>query len=134
MKEDNIEKIFVIGDLHFGIKTNSLEWQDSQNQFIQDFIEGLDQEEDVFESVKEFGLDQDQGDWEERVADVEMAVLKGEIDMPLWMKAVMNETNWSGFNHSTEIRLLAKDPKYTKLGDKILKLLTSLEQEACQDG
>lgn len=38
MKLDNIRKIFLIGDLHLGIKNNSVEWLQIQRDFLLDFF------------------------------------------------------------------------------------------------
>lgn len=60
MKLENIRKIFVLGDLHLGIRNNSLEWSDIQSDFlINSFLqkvddEGFDPEKDILVQV---------GDW-----------------------------------------------------------------------
>jgi len=38
MKLDNINKIFLLGDLHLGIRNNSIEWANSQTQFLIDYF------------------------------------------------------------------------------------------------
>ena len=56
----NIRKIFVLGDLHLGIRNNSLEWSDIQINFLIDYFikriedEGFDPETDILVQV---------GDW-----------------------------------------------------------------------
>jgi len=52
MKLDNIRKIFLVGDLHLGIKNNSIEWLQIQKDFLLDFLfkqidEDFDQDRDV---------------------------------------------------------------------------------------
>jgi DNA repair exonuclease SbcCD nuclease subunit len=60
MKLDNIRKIFVLGDLHLGIRNNSVEWSDIQSSFLIDYFlqqveeEGFDPEVDILVQV---------GDW-----------------------------------------------------------------------
>jgi hypothetical protein len=60
MKLDNINKIFLLGDLHLGIRNNSIEWSKSQSQFLIDFF---------CEKVDELGFNPDtdiliqEGDW-----------------------------------------------------------------------
>ena len=34
MKLNNIDKIFLVGDLHLGIRNNSVEWADIQKEFL----------------------------------------------------------------------------------------------------
>ena len=53
MKLKNIRKIFLLGDLHLGIKNNSMEWSEIQSDFLLKFFlekveeEGFDPEQDV---------------------------------------------------------------------------------------
>ncbi len=53
MKLEGIRKIFVLGDLHLGVRNNSLEWSDIQCEFLLDFFlkkvdeEGFDPERDI---------------------------------------------------------------------------------------
>jgi len=60
MKLEGIRKIFVLGDLHLGIRNNSLEWSEIQSNFlINHFLEqvdkeGFDPEQDILVQV---------GDW-----------------------------------------------------------------------
>jgi DNA repair exonuclease SbcCD nuclease subunit len=60
MKLEGIRKIFVLGDLHLGIRNNSLEWSDIQSDFLINFFlrkideEGFDPEKDILVQV---------GDW-----------------------------------------------------------------------
>lgn len=60
MKLENIRKIFVLGDLHLGIRNNSLEWSDIQSDFLINYFlnkideEGFDPETDILVQV---------GDW-----------------------------------------------------------------------
>ena len=60
MKLENIRKIFVLGDLHLGIRNNSVEWSDIQSSFLIDHFlqqvesEGFDPETDILVQV---------GDW-----------------------------------------------------------------------
>lgn len=48
MKLDNVRNIFLLGDLHFGTRNNSLEWFDIQKTFILDWF---------IESIKKNGFD-----------------------------------------------------------------------------
>lgn len=56
----NIRKVFILGDLHLGIRNNSLEWIEIQKQFLLDFF---------LNAVDEDGFDPDRdillqlGDW-----------------------------------------------------------------------
>jgi DNA repair exonuclease SbcCD nuclease subunit len=60
MKLANIRKIFVLGDLHLGIRNASIEWSNIQIEFLLDFFikkvdeEGFDPERDILVQV---------GDW-----------------------------------------------------------------------
>jgi DNA repair exonuclease SbcCD nuclease subunit len=60
MKLDNIRKIFVLGDLHLGVRNNSVEWSDIQSNYLIDYFlkqveeEGFDPETDILVQV---------GDW-----------------------------------------------------------------------
>lgn len=53
MKLTNIRKIFLLGDLHLGIKNNSMEWSQIQSEFLLKFFldkieeEGFDPEQDI---------------------------------------------------------------------------------------
>lgn len=38
MKIDNINRIWILGDLHFGVRQNAMEWLDNQTQFFDDFF------------------------------------------------------------------------------------------------
>jgi DNA repair exonuclease SbcCD nuclease subunit len=55
-----VRKIFVLGDLHLGVRNNSLEWSEIQSDFLLDFFlkkvdeEGFDPEQDILVQV---------GDW-----------------------------------------------------------------------
>jgi DNA repair exonuclease SbcCD nuclease subunit len=45
MKLENIKKIFVLGDLHLGVRNNSVEWSDIQTTFLIDyFLNKIDEE------------------------------------------------------------------------------------------
>jgi metallophosphoesterase superfamily enzyme len=45
MKLDTVRKIFVLGDLHLGIRNNSIEWSEIQSQYLIDhFIKTIDEE------------------------------------------------------------------------------------------
>ena len=50
---ENIRKIFVLGDLHLGVRNNSVEWSDIQTDFLLDFFlkrvdeEGFDPDRDI---------------------------------------------------------------------------------------
>ncbi len=56
----DVRKVFVLGDLHLGVRNNSLEWSDIQSDFLLDFFlkkvdeEGFDPEKDILVQV---------GDW-----------------------------------------------------------------------
>lgn len=60
MKLENIRKVFILGDLHLGIRNNSLEWSDIQSDFLINYFlnkieeEGFDPEKDILVQV---------GDW-----------------------------------------------------------------------
>ena len=60
MNLENIRKIFVLGDLHLGVRNNSKDWSDIQSEFLLDFFlkkvdeEGFDPERDILVQV---------GDW-----------------------------------------------------------------------
>ncbi len=60
MKLENIRKIFVLGDLHLGIRNNSLEWSEIQKDFLINYFlkkiddEGFDPAHDILVQV---------GDW-----------------------------------------------------------------------
>lgn len=60
IKLEGIRKIFVLGDLHLGVRNNSLEWSDIQSDFLLNFFiqkieeEGFDPEKDILVQV---------GDW-----------------------------------------------------------------------
>ena len=60
MKLENIRKIFVLGDLHLGIRNNSVEWSEIQSQYLIDYFikriddEGFDPATDILVQV---------GDW-----------------------------------------------------------------------
>jgi len=60
MKLTNIRKIFLLGDLHLGIRSNSMEWANIQSDFLLDFFlkkvdeEGFDPERDILVQL---------GDW-----------------------------------------------------------------------
>lgn len=41
MKIDNIHKIFMLGDLHFGVRNNSVVWKDDMFDFINRFLDDL---------------------------------------------------------------------------------------------
>lgn len=52
MKLNNVRKIFLVGDLHLGIKNNSIEWLQIQKDFLLDFLfnkvdEDFDEDRDV---------------------------------------------------------------------------------------
>ena len=57
---NNVRKIFVLGDLHLGVRNNSLEWSDIQSDFLINYFlkkvdeEGFDPERDILVQV---------GDW-----------------------------------------------------------------------
>ena len=38
---NNVGKIFILGDLHFGVRNNALAWRDDQVNFIHEFIKDL---------------------------------------------------------------------------------------------
>lgn len=38
MKIDNINRIWILGDLHFGVRQNTMEWLDNQTKFFNDFF------------------------------------------------------------------------------------------------
>jgi DNA repair exonuclease SbcCD nuclease subunit len=45
MKLNNVRKIFILGDLHLGIRNNSLEWSEIQSDFlINSFLQKVDEE------------------------------------------------------------------------------------------
>lgn len=60
MKLTGIRRVFVLGDLHLGVKNNSMEWSEIQREFLLDFflsrvdVEGFDPERDILIQV---------GDW-----------------------------------------------------------------------
>jgi metallophosphoesterase superfamily enzyme len=60
MRLENIRKIFVLGDLHLGVRNNSVEWSDIQTTYLIDYFlkqieeEGFDPETDILVQV---------GDW-----------------------------------------------------------------------
>ena len=60
MKLNNIRKIFVLGDLHLGVRNNSIEWSEIQSDFLLNTFlnkvdeEGFDPETDILVQV---------GDW-----------------------------------------------------------------------
>jgi len=60
MNLENIRKIFVLGDLHLGVRNNSKDWSDIQSEFLLDFFlkkvdeEGFDPERDILVQL---------GDW-----------------------------------------------------------------------
>lgn len=60
MNLSNIRKIFMLGDLHLGIRNNSIEWSDIQTEFLLDHFvkqvdaEGFDPDRDILLQV---------GDW-----------------------------------------------------------------------
>lgn len=60
MKLENIRKIFLLGDLHLGVRNNSLEWSDIQSDFLINYFlnrieeEGFDPEKDILVQL---------GDW-----------------------------------------------------------------------
>jgi DNA repair exonuclease SbcCD nuclease subunit len=60
MRLKEIRKIFVLGDLHLGVRNNSLEWSDIQSDFLINYFikkvdeEGFDPERDILVQV---------GDW-----------------------------------------------------------------------
>lgn len=60
MKLENIKRVFVLGDLHLGIRNNSVEWSDIQSNFLINYFlkkiedEGFDPETDILVQV---------GDW-----------------------------------------------------------------------
>ena len=60
MKLTNIRKIFLLGDLHLGVRNNSIEWSNIQQEFLLDFFlnkideEGFDPETDILVQL---------GDW-----------------------------------------------------------------------
>ena len=52
MKLQNIRKITLVGDLHLGIKNNSVEWLEIQREFLLDFLikkvdEDFDEDRDI---------------------------------------------------------------------------------------
>lgn len=61
-------------------------------------------------------------------------VLRGEVPRPQWMIDVDNKENYSGFNYSTDLCIVARDEKYQPLVAKIMKFLNSPEHESCYDG
>jgi hypothetical protein len=60
MKLENIRKIFLLGDLHLGVRSNSIEWSNIQSDFLLDFFlkqvdkEGFDPDRDILVQL---------GDW-----------------------------------------------------------------------
>ena len=60
MKLKDIRKVFLLGDLHLGVRNNSMEWSDIQSDFLLNFFlqkvdeEGFDPERDILVQV---------GDW-----------------------------------------------------------------------
>ena len=84
MKLENIRKIFLLGDLHLGVRSNSVEWSNLQSDFLLNFFlkkvdeEGFDPERDILVQL---------GDWHHvrestnvRILDVSMQVAKAFTD------------------------------------------------------
>jgi hypothetical protein len=60
-------------------------------------------------------------------------VISGKIEKPQWMIDAEQYENGSGFTPNTELHIVAKDPTFKKLAEKIVKFLYSTEQESGYD-
>ena len=78
MKLDGIRKIFVLGDLHLGVRNNSAEWSDIQVDFLLDFFlkkvdeEGFDPERDILVQV---------GDWNHVRESTNVRIYKSSLEI-----------------------------------------------------
>jgi UDP-2,3-diacylglucosamine pyrophosphatase LpxH len=78
MKLEGIRKIFVLGDLHLGVRNNSMEWSEIQSQFLLDTFlndvdrDGFDPEQDILVQV---------GDWNHVRESTNVRIYKNSLDI-----------------------------------------------------
>jgi DNA repair exonuclease SbcCD nuclease subunit len=78
MKLEGIRKIFVLGDLHLGVRNNSLEWSDIQCDFLLDFFlkkvdeDGFDPDKDILVQV---------GDWNHVRESTNVRIYKKSLEV-----------------------------------------------------
>ena len=78
MKIENVRKIFVLGDLHLGVRNNSMEWSEIQSHFLLDFFlkkvdeEGFDPARDILVQV---------GDWNHVRESTNVRIYKNSLEI-----------------------------------------------------
>lgn len=61
-------------------------------------------------------------------------IMHGLIKKPKWMKDAEEKENYMGLPPSTNLCIVAKDPKYETLAELVVKFLGSADQEAVREG
>jgi len=61
-------------------------------------------------------------------------IMHGLEKKPKWMKDAEKKENYMGLTASTNLHIVAKDDKYEKLAELVIKFLYSADQEAVRDG
>jgi len=103
------------------------------NDRYADVLDNMSEDDELPEGFENF---QDM-DWKESAALIEEKLsdaLRGKCDLPDWMEKASKDDGWGEPTSSTTLYLKAKDPKYKKIGDLIIKLINSTEEEATRDG
>jgi DNA repair exonuclease SbcCD nuclease subunit len=78
MKLENVRKIFVLGDLHLGVRNNSMEWSQIQTEFLLDFFlkkvdeDGFDPNRDILIQV---------GDWNHVRESTNVRIYKNSLEI-----------------------------------------------------
>jgi DNA repair exonuclease SbcCD nuclease subunit len=78
MKLEGIRKIFVLGDLHLGVRNNSMEWSEIQSEFLLDFFlkkvdeVGFDPNHDILVQV---------GDWNHVRESTNVRIYKKSLEI-----------------------------------------------------
>ena len=78
MKLKNIRKIFILGDLHLGVRNNSIEWSDIQSDYLVNHFlkqvdqEGFDPERDILVQV---------GDWNHVRESTNVRIYKQSLEI-----------------------------------------------------
>ncbi len=94
------------------------------------------------ENEGKFGIpavfsDDDDDAWYKAMDDIIDDVLGGKMEKPEWfvkMEEELEEENCYGYPPETTLKVVAKDPKYEKLAELVVKFLYSTDHEATRDG
>ncbi len=76
-------------------------------------------------------------DWkenQEKIQALKLSIMKNEIAKPEWMIKVEESGDYNEYQPHSDLELIPKDEKYSKLANKLLSYLYSTDHEATYDG